>query len=482
MLTSIKDMNDLFIFNKTVRGNSHITKNIPCEDNSGFLKTDSNYIITIADGHGDSTCFRSSIGSKFAVESAIKNLSEFAKIYEEKNDELEKIFSDKDSTEFVLNNLTTQIIDDWNEKVKEDLKQNIVTEEEININCENSQSTKELYLSGNRLNHIYGTTLICGLILKNFLILIQQGDGRCDVLYENGEIEQPIPWDERCETNVTTSMCDNDATESIRYCVINMIQKPVAACFMGSDGIEDSYKNMEGTHCFYRKLSLECLSKQDRFDAYLEKELSQMSMQRSQDDMSVSGIIDLSKISKLQKIYERAIKEYELNEKLEQVDALIKSKTRKHDVLGNRVEQCSKEYEETLEELEKLEQEISDLEERKNAVEKEIDIYNEIVSGKENLNKKKKIFLIKKKEKNTQKELSRTQKLYREKLEEKLAEFDKISNLLNSRNEKMAILRGKFEEIENSKETIFSEYEEYDENYRDLQEQYENLRKQLEDL
>ena len=81
-------MNDFYIFNKTVRGHSHITKNTPCEDNSGFLQTGSNYIITIADGHGDSTCFRSSLGSKFAVESAIENLSEFAKIYEEKIEEM----------------------------------------------------------------------------------------------------------------------------------------------------------------------------------------------------------------------------------------------------------------------------------------------------------------------------------------------------------------------------------------------------------
>ena len=475
-------MNDFYIFNKTVRGHSHITKNTPCEDNSGFLQTGSNYIITIADGHGDSTCFRSSLGSKFAVESAIENLSEFAKIYEEKIDELGKIFSDEDRTELVLNNLATQIVDTWKEKVQEDLKQNKVTEEEININCENSESTKELYLSGNRLNHIYGTTLICGMTIQNYLILIQQGDGRCDVLFEDGEIEQPIPWDERCETNVTTSMCDTDAVESIRYCVIDMTKNPIAACFMGSDGIEDSYKNMEGTHCFYRRISLECLKNQDEFGEYMEEELSQMSMQRSQDDMSVSGIIDLSKVAKLQNEYEREIKAYELNEKMEQVDNLIKSKTRKHDVLSQRLEQFSKEYEETVEELEKLEQETSDLEERKSAVEKEIDIYNEIVVGRENQTKKKKRFIIKRKEKDIPQELTRTQKLYKEKLEEKIEEFEKISNLLDSRNKKMVSLREKYNQMEDAKENIFSEYEEYDENYRDLQEQYENLRKQIEVL
>ena len=44
-----------------------------------------------------------------------------------------------------------------------------------------------------------------------------------------------------------------------------MTKNPIAACFMGSDGIEDSYKNMEGTHCFYRRISLECLKNQDEF-------------------------------------------------------------------------------------------------------------------------------------------------------------------------------------------------------------------------
>ena len=37
------------------------------------------------------------------------------------------------------------------------------------------------YDRGERLEHIYGTTLIAGLLTESYLLLIQQGDGRCVV-------------------------------------------------------------------------------------------------------------------------------------------------------------------------------------------------------------------------------------------------------------------------------------------------------------
>ena len=73
-------MNTPFIFSKTVIGYSHILKNTPTEDASGFYADpDGRYhIAIISDGHGDKNCFRSTFGSKAVVESAMKNLKIFA--------------------------------------------------------------------------------------------------------------------------------------------------------------------------------------------------------------------------------------------------------------------------------------------------------------------------------------------------------------------------------------------------------------------
>jgi hypothetical protein len=67
------------------------------------------------------------------------------------------------------------------------------------------------YDRGEKLEHIYGTTLIAGLLTDKYLLLLQQGDGRCDVFDANGEVSQPIPWDDKCFANVTTSLCEDDA-------------------------------------------------------------------------------------------------------------------------------------------------------------------------------------------------------------------------------------------------------------------------------
>ena len=91
--------------------------------------------------------------------------------------------------------------------------------------------------------------------------MIQQGDGRCILFDENGDVSQPIPWDNRCESNVTTSMCDNDVFTSIRHKIIDLDQNPISACFVCSDGIEDSFIGMEGTYAFFRKECMDIIHK-----------------------------------------------------------------------------------------------------------------------------------------------------------------------------------------------------------------------------
>ena len=91
------DIKKLFSFNKTVRGYNHISKDIPCEDfSTSFISENENYrIIAVADGHGSSACFRSSYGSKKAVEIVVdcfKNFVEGILDSEEKEKEFYQMF------------------------------------------------------------------------------------------------------------------------------------------------------------------------------------------------------------------------------------------------------------------------------------------------------------------------------------------------------------------------------------------------------
>lgn len=67
-----------------------------------------------------------------------------------------------------------------------------------------------------------------------------------------------------------------------------------AAVFLSSDGIEDSYRTLELSQCFYRdvceKLVLDGVESTTKW--LLEGELSQVSLEGSGDDMSVAGVAD----------------------------------------------------------------------------------------------------------------------------------------------------------------------------------------------
>ncbi len=193
-------------------------------------------IAVVCDGHGDPACLRSAYGSKALSEIATDCLKEYAlgvlSDEEYKKSNREELLLEK-SQNILVRRLTDIIISKWYDRIFADLKEHPLTEEDI----ASSGRYQPYYEKGERLEHVYGTTLIAALHMDDLLLLLQQGDGRCDVFFEDGTVEQPIPWDDRCFENVTTSMCDEDVTSSIRHQVLDLKKRPVIACYMGSDGM-----------------------------------------------------------------------------------------------------------------------------------------------------------------------------------------------------------------------------------------------------
>lgn len=340
-------MNKFNTFHTTVRGHLHIQKDILCEDSSAsYSDCDGKYhIAVIADGHGDTACFRSKLGSQLAVDVTTESLQTFA------NAVIASLETDMPITNKlaipkykrqVIKQLTDSIVSKWSHLVNEDLEINPPTEEEI----KGSGRFAAEYLAGNRLDHIYGTTLMAGLLVANYLILIHQGDGRCDVIYKDGSIDQPIPWDDRCFENVTTSMCDEDVAEGIRHCVINLDEYEVVACYLGSDGVEDSFPDMEGTHMFYRNLSSEFVSRElSGFTDYLEEMLPEFSRTGSGDDVSVAGIVNKTALHGLADSFKVSAQKYQLSQQLEQYEKKLSQMPRKHGILKRRMEDAKRQME-----------------------------------------------------------------------------------------------------------------------------------------
>lgn len=355
-------MEQVYTFHKTVQGHLHILNGFSCEDASAsFSEENQHYhIAVVADGHGAKSCFRSERGSKIVTEVALNCLREFAETILCSKETEDKFYSDIFSSlryrQTMLRHLTDRIVAGWYDRVMEDYNLDRPTLKEI------GEYAAE-YQKGKDVTHIYGTTVIAALCLPGCLILMQQGDGRCDVFFSDGTVKQPIPWDVRCEDTTTTSMCDEDVAERFRTHIINLKENPVAACYLGCDGIEDAYRDtyedlgkshekMGGVHTFYKNLSYQISIKGiNDFEAYLDEMLPEFSKNGlfsrsgSGDDVSVAGIVDMDAIGRFIGKFQREIKNYELEEKLFWKEDELRGKTRKLEILKKRMEDAKTEME-----------------------------------------------------------------------------------------------------------------------------------------
>ena len=375
-------MEKVYTFNKSVRGHLHVMRDIPCEDYScSFSDKNGRYhIAAVADGHGADSCFRSAKGSKFACEAALNCLKQFADSILS-SDESEKTlyyeaFSDRTSLDVTLRRLTDLISAKWYDEVMADYEKNPPTSEAIG-------DYSEMYKDGSKTTHIYGTTLIAALLLPSHLLLFQQGDGRCEVFFDDGTIEQPIPWDNRCQDTATTSLCDDDVLESFRSAVINLNKKKVIACYLGSDGVEDAYRDtyedlggmhcvMGGVHAFYKNLTCKIMDTtiedfEDDLGDFLEffSEYGLFSKSGSGDDVSVAGIVDLSAVAEFTDNFEFDTKLYNIEEQLSIKENELLSKQRKHKILRKRMNEAKEDFDKAKRDLEFLESRKSKLDAEK---------------------------------------------------------------------------------------------------------------------
>ena len=276
-------------FSISVQGESHKRKHILMQDFSGHEDGEVK-IAVVSDGHGDPNCFRSDRGSKIAVKVCMEGLQTFAEELLEQQERVEALAQDETN---ILRQLCIGIIGKWSLEILEELDENPISTEELD-RCD--EGWKQSYQQGKMCNHIYGATLIGILLCKDYLLVVHQGDGRCVLVSKTGEFCEPVPWDEECEGNITTSLCSDNAAARMRVYSQRISEtEPIAAVFAGSDGIEDSYSSHEVMYNFYREFCLEAVQNglETTCRKYKEKELFQISAAGSGDDMSVAGIVNM---------------------------------------------------------------------------------------------------------------------------------------------------------------------------------------------
>ena len=318
------DSSTVIAFSRSMRGSSHIAADTPCEDSSATLSDPAGRwtIAAVADGHGSSSAPRAERGSALAIDAAkieLKALAESLLAEAEKRASAPlEVLAGKEDT--VLRLIASKIAARWRKSVEADYDA---------APPEGAAPSAELHAK----LHCYGTTLIAALAVDTALVLFQQGDGACLVASADG-FSRPVPPDERCIANVTTSLSDADAGERMRIAVVDA--ERILFCALTSDGFDDSFPYEAGAAKYLTDIAIEAAPAHAKdgnrgladYLEHLDDHLSLISRDGSTDDVSLAALVSpsiLQEAPNLLDTAEKAMLHEELQRSYRKLDTLTRN-------------------------------------------------------------------------------------------------------------------------------------------------------------
>jgi len=189
-------------------------------------------VAAVADGHGHSRHLRSARGSRLAVKIGCQVAQELADQIEQNPE----FFSQRapDGTDggpageiarLAEEFLVPAIIERWRDAALADVEADPFSDIE-----------QEFRRPGDDALIAYGSTLLLGIALLDWLILAQIGDGDVVGVRPGGLAVQPVPGDLLLDGLVTTSLCGADPQSDFRIAVVDTAQEPLIAVLLATDG------------------------------------------------------------------------------------------------------------------------------------------------------------------------------------------------------------------------------------------------------
>ena len=283
MIIGNKNISNIKSFALSQIGASHKDYEI-CEDYSGSYQDDIMSIVCVADGHGDSRCVRANIGSQIAVEVGIQAVREF--MANQPNID----FKDTKEADKAFVQLKTYILYKWIEKIKEHLDYNPLKDDERGLMDIEMQEEYERDGTIKYFPLLYGSTFILACVTNGFYFALQLGDGDV-VLRTKKAYSFPMPEDERCVGNFTTSLCNSDAIDSFRHFYEKGSPRALFVC---TDGLKNSFAESKFLFLFLEKVGENVVeSGEVKAVNDLSVFLDTLSEMGSRDDISIGAIIDI---------------------------------------------------------------------------------------------------------------------------------------------------------------------------------------------
>jgi serine/threonine protein phosphatase PrpC len=215
------------------RGASHAAMGSPNQDAVATERAGADGVVAaVADGHGHSRHLRSARGSKLAVRLGCQVAQELADqleagaaILAQRNPPATAAVIAAEATRQAEEFLVPAIVSRWREAVLADLKADPFTQAE--------QARRH---PGDDATIAYGSTLLVCMVLHDWLMLAQIGDGDAVGVLADGRAVQPVPADPLLDGLVTTSLCGSDPRADFRIAAVDTAQNQLCAVLLATDG------------------------------------------------------------------------------------------------------------------------------------------------------------------------------------------------------------------------------------------------------
>lgn len=203
-------------------GPSHLSKAMPNQDAflHHLLEDGKSLVMAVSDGHGGVAHPLSDLGAKYAVESAVEEIANFFENRMcEKTLEMGWVKSSFETT------LSKRIHARWLSKLSD-------------------QSPV-----------LFGCTLLVAVLLEDYILFLQLGDGKIAVVYEDGTVYYPMMRDDRFINNETTSLSESEAWLEMQIQVVPN-DATITKIALATDGVENAYPDdfYDDAH-FFRNLT-----------------------------------------------------------------------------------------------------------------------------------------------------------------------------------------------------------------------------------
>lgn len=315
------------------QGESHKTDNKPCQDASFSAVYDDGLAIAIVcDGHGGERYFRSDVGARMATEVIHDSVKTFVENVDrgmfighpftaEEAITSEGVIKKQTPIDKAFRQLFSSIIYQWNQRIADHAANTAISEweqEHVPKKYLDELNTSETF------EKLYGCTLMVYAHTPEYWLAFHLGDGKCVSFHQEGDLWQmPIPWDDRCFLNKTTSICDANAINEFRYCYEGDGKFPMAI-FLGSDGMDDSFGEDTNLVNFYIQVMKMLVTEgKEATIKSIESDLPQLSKIGSKDDMSVAFVYNINEL----KAHISDFIQYQIDlviDNIHQIDARIK--------------------------------------------------------------------------------------------------------------------------------------------------------------